>query len=205
MGLPNVPSVHRRELEQANEIVRRTANLLRAAHDAGAEYILEHPADRGALASPFFLDRRHAPPWVMPDVVALKSDTSASLITFPQCALGAAAQKYTSLFVSTGLAASLQNLANLRCQHTTHTDQAGGSKTAEGWASRQHSAYPPDLNFLFARVIAKRLRSDVPVHQKHIAKFRNHIATYGYISRAAHTFRRQSASNRNGGSTRAHG
>eukprot|EP00965_Chrysotila_dentata_P050593 1676565-Pleurochrysis_carterae.AAC.1 len=83
----------------------------------------------------------------MPDVVALKSDTSASLITFPQCALGAAAQKYTSLLVSAGLAASLQNLANLRYQHTTHTDQAGGSKRAEGWTSRQHSAYPPDLNF----------------------------------------------------------
>eukprot|EP00965_Chrysotila_dentata_P006627 216606-Pleurochrysis_carterae.AAC.1 len=63
MGLPDVPPVHRRELDQANEIVRRTTNLLRAAHAAGAEYILEHPADCGALASPIFLDRRHAPLW----------------------------------------------------------------------------------------------------------------------------------------------
>eukprot|EP00965_Chrysotila_dentata_P161932 5348042-Pleurochrysis_carterae.AAC.1 len=43
MGLPEVPPIHRRELDQANEIVRRTANLLRVAHAAGAEYILEHP------------------------------------------------------------------------------------------------------------------------------------------------------------------
>eukprot|EP00965_Chrysotila_dentata_P130370 4310791-Pleurochrysis_carterae.AAC.1 len=31
MGLPDVPPHHRRELEQANELVRRTASLLRAA------------------------------------------------------------------------------------------------------------------------------------------------------------------------------
>eukprot|EP00965_Chrysotila_dentata_P003907 127640-Pleurochrysis_carterae.AAC.1 len=100
----------------------------------------------------------------MPDVVALKSDTSASLITFSQCALGEAAQKYTSLLVSAGLAASLQNLANLRCQHTTHTDQAGGSKQRRDGRRVNTQPSPPDLNFLFARVIATHLRSDVPVH-----------------------------------------
>eukprot|EP00965_Chrysotila_dentata_P007928 258362-Pleurochrysis_carterae.AAC.1 len=52
MGLPDIPSVHRRELEQANEIVRRTANLLRAAHTAGAEYILEHPANPWRIGFP---------------------------------------------------------------------------------------------------------------------------------------------------------
>eukprot|EP00965_Chrysotila_dentata_P038275 1272175-Pleurochrysis_carterae.AAC.1 len=71
MGLPDVPEIHKRELLQANEIVRRTANLLQTAHAAGAAYILEHPADRGALASPIFLNARHAPLWVMPDIVAL--------------------------------------------------------------------------------------------------------------------------------------
>eukprot|EP00965_Chrysotila_dentata_P018293 609118-Pleurochrysis_carterae.AAC.2 len=38
--LPDTPSHHRRELEQANEIVRRTANLLKTAHAAGAEPFL---------------------------------------------------------------------------------------------------------------------------------------------------------------------
>eukprot|EP00965_Chrysotila_dentata_P148111 4889266-Pleurochrysis_carterae.AAC.1 len=77
MGLPTVSAQHQKELAQANEIVRRTAALLRAAHAAGAEFILEHPADRGALASPIFLLRRHAPIWITPDIVALKADTAA--------------------------------------------------------------------------------------------------------------------------------
>eukprot|EP00965_Chrysotila_dentata_P001705 56914-Pleurochrysis_carterae.AAC.1 len=71
--------------------------LLRSAHAAGAEFILEHPADRGALSSSIFLHKRHAPVWLMPDIQALKADCSASLITFPQCALGAPTQKFTSL------------------------------------------------------------------------------------------------------------
>eukprot|EP00965_Chrysotila_dentata_P109808 3628543-Pleurochrysis_carterae.AAC.1 len=61
----------------------------------------------------------------MPDIVALKTDTSASSITFPQCALGAASQKYTTLLVSPGLSPSLQSLSNLRCQHSAHVSMAG--------------------------------------------------------------------------------
>eukprot|EP00965_Chrysotila_dentata_P036584 1217682-Pleurochrysis_carterae.AAC.1 len=84
---------------------------------------------------------------------------------FPQCALGAASQKYTTLLVSAGLSPALQSLSNLRCQHFTHAGLAGGSKTADGWSSRLHSAYPPDLNFLFARVIASHLPLDTPLTQ----------------------------------------
>eukprot|EP00965_Chrysotila_dentata_P160245 5291813-Pleurochrysis_carterae.AAC.1 len=61
LGLPHVPPTHARELVESNEIIRRTAALLRAAHDAGAEFILEHPADRGANNSPIYLHGRHAP------------------------------------------------------------------------------------------------------------------------------------------------
>eukprot|EP00965_Chrysotila_dentata_P035382 1177203-Pleurochrysis_carterae.AAC.1 len=92
MGLPHVLPEHACELAESNEIIRRTAALLRAAHDAGAEFILEHPADRGASNSPIYLHRRHAPIWLMPDITALKVDSGAALITFPQCALGATAQ-----------------------------------------------------------------------------------------------------------------
>eukprot|EP00965_Chrysotila_dentata_P199439 6179386-Pleurochrysis_carterae.AAC.5 len=66
------------------------------------------------------------------------------------------------LLVTPGLAPFLQTLANLRCQHTTHTHMAGGSKTNSGWASRQHSAYPPYLNFFLARVIATHLQTNTP-------------------------------------------
>eukprot|EP00965_Chrysotila_dentata_P182292 6019941-Pleurochrysis_carterae.AAC.1 len=47
LGLPNVSPAHARELAEANAIVHRTAAILTAACDAGAEYILDHPADRG--------------------------------------------------------------------------------------------------------------------------------------------------------------
>eukprot|EP00965_Chrysotila_dentata_P113350 3746095-Pleurochrysis_carterae.AAC.2 len=83
MDLPDTPPHHRRELEQTNKIVRRTANLLKTAHAAGAEFILEHPADRGTISSPIFLHERHASLWITPDVLALmKADTSALSITF---------------------------------------------------------------------------------------------------------------------------
>eukprot|EP00965_Chrysotila_dentata_P189144 6173167-Pleurochrysis_carterae.AAC.4 len=64
MGLPAIPAQHQRELAQSNEIVRRTTALLRAAHTAGAEFILdEHPAGRGALASPIFNYTSATPPF----------------------------------------------------------------------------------------------------------------------------------------------
>eukprot|EP00965_Chrysotila_dentata_P041232 1368384-Pleurochrysis_carterae.AAC.1 len=87
----------------------------------------------------------------MPSIVALKADTDAILITFPQCALGATAQKYTSLLCSRRIAPKLQSLSYLRCQHPSHIHIAGGSKTNAGWNSKLHSAYPPDFNFLVAR------------------------------------------------------
>lgn len=47
LGLPDVPPAHRRELERANEITRRTAILLTAAHRSGSHVAVENPADRG--------------------------------------------------------------------------------------------------------------------------------------------------------------
>eukprot|EP00965_Chrysotila_dentata_P068671 2268800-Pleurochrysis_carterae.AAC.1 len=37
--------VHARKLADANKLIRRTAALLTAGRDAGAEYVFEHPAD----------------------------------------------------------------------------------------------------------------------------------------------------------------
>eukprot|EP00965_Chrysotila_dentata_P012836 424080-Pleurochrysis_carterae.AAC.1 len=35
LGLPHVPPEHAREVAESNKIIRRTAALLRATHDAG--------------------------------------------------------------------------------------------------------------------------------------------------------------------------
>ena len=47
MGASNCPPNHRRELRKANELVRRTCAVLRAAVDVGSEICMENPADRG--------------------------------------------------------------------------------------------------------------------------------------------------------------
>eukprot|EP00965_Chrysotila_dentata_P207976 6184440-Pleurochrysis_carterae.AAC.2 len=56
-----------------------------------------------------------------------------------------------TLLVSPGLAPSLRSLADLRCEHRTHASIAGGHKEGDMWTSAHSSAYPPDLNFLFAK------------------------------------------------------
>eukprot|EP00965_Chrysotila_dentata_P092638 3057056-Pleurochrysis_carterae.AAC.2 len=53
-----------------------------------------------------------------------------------------------------GLAPNLRSLADLRCEHQSHISIAGGQKIASGWSSAHTAAYPPDLNFLLARVFA---------------------------------------------------
>eukprot|EP00965_Chrysotila_dentata_P191868 6174819-Pleurochrysis_carterae.AAC.1 len=83
MGLVNVAPHHAREFKQTNELVRRTASVLRAARDSGPEYILEHPADRGALHSPLYLHKLHVPVRLLPEIAALRSNDSCALIPFP--------------------------------------------------------------------------------------------------------------------------
>eukprot|EP00965_Chrysotila_dentata_P219273 6191032-Pleurochrysis_carterae.AAC.2 len=151
-GLPPVPP-ERTHASQRNRATH-SSSAVRCAH-RGRRVHFGTSGGPGSPASPIFLHKRHAPIWITPDIVALKADTASSSVTFPQCALGATSQKYTTLSVSPGLTPQLQKLSNLRCQHPDHRDFAGGSKTASGWASKQHSAYPPDMNFLLARVIAK--------------------------------------------------
>eukprot|EP00965_Chrysotila_dentata_P245563 6206629-Pleurochrysis_carterae.AAC.4 len=95
-------------------------------------------------------------------LIALKADHGSTLVTFAQCALGAAAQKYASLLVTPGISPSLVSLSSLRCQHTSHPEIAGGSKTSDGWASRRFAAYPPDFNFLLAKVIGTHCATHAP-------------------------------------------
>ena len=72
MGTNNVPPEHRTELDRANLLVERMSALVHAAYDAGSQFAIEHPADRGDPSEPrIFLDERHAPLWLFPDVERL--------------------------------------------------------------------------------------------------------------------------------------
>jgi len=152
-GLPSVPPKHRRELSQANAIVARLAAILMAAFTAGTQFIVENPADRGDSAFPRrYLDAEHGPLWEMPEIQALRK-LSSKLATFPMCAFNAPWQKYTSLLYSSGYDEWLDPLDRLECNHSSHSQLAGGIVGPDAIPSSETSAYPTDFNHYLARAV----------------------------------------------------
>ena len=161
-GRPDCPSAHRTELNNANELLRRMTILLHVAHGAGTEFIIENPSDRGDKSEPgLFIDERHGPIWLMPDIQTLKKACGCSTATFSQCNFGAPSQKYTTFMFTPSLLPFLSHLDTLRCTHTKeeHAARAGGEKDENGeWNSREHAAFPPALNFFLAETAASLIR-----------------------------------------------
>ena len=104
-GIIPPPPGHSAELATANSIVDRICTILTAASTAGAEFIIENPADRSnASISHTFLCADHCPLWLYPDVATLKQHAQCRTCTFAQCEWGAEYQKYTTLLYTPGLA-----------------------------------------------------------------------------------------------------
>eukprot|EP00966_Prymnesium_polylepis_P287491 6640004-Prymnesium_polylepis.1 len=62
MGRHDVPEAHRKELEKANEIMRRMSILLHVARGAGTEFVIENTVDRGDRDRPdLFITEEHGP------------------------------------------------------------------------------------------------------------------------------------------------
>ena len=170
LGIKEVPAQHRRELRRANEITRRTAVLLTAAFRAGAQFILENPADRGDKENELLYQvEEHGPIWLDPHVQALRNSCGAESVTFAQCMFGADVQKYTTLLFTAGLAPMLRPLHQMVCSHApgTHT-MAGGAQRDDGsWNSAPSAAYPTDFNTfvcdaLFTYIVGREA-STVPI------------------------------------------
>ena len=121
MGIPGMSRGRTEEVAKANVITQRTATLLSLAHQAGTQFILENPANRGDAKRPFlFLSADHAPIWLVPQILSLLSFAGASMCTFPMCAFSAPWQKFTSLAYSPGFNEWLDPLDKLSCDHATH-------------------------------------------------------------------------------------
>ena len=121
MGTHDCPEAHRRELQEANDIVSRLCTLLQEASALGMDFVIENPADRGdANKQNQFEDKEHAPLWIMPDILALERRASCQHATFPQCAFKAPYRKETTLSFTLGLAAALRPLDALFCTHESH-------------------------------------------------------------------------------------
>jgi hypothetical protein len=157
-GLPeaDIPPRHRAELQRANLLVERTVGIVRAGAAVGADFIVEHPADRSIESEPaVFLCAEHGSLWRYPSIIDLAKDYGGASCTFAQCMLGGDSQKYTTLLYSPGLTPSLAPIDRLRCLHRDHRLPAGGAKGTDGaWDSWASSAYPADMNLLLARSVA---------------------------------------------------
>ena len=125
-GTRDCPRKNQKELRISNEIISRTIAILRAGFDAGSECGLENPVDAGDDDQPeHFVDREHAPLWLMPEVIAFKRHAGCREVTFPKCAFGSIFRKMTTFLLTPALGHILSDLSNLRCTHTHHEQRAG--------------------------------------------------------------------------------
>ena len=160
-GLRNAPPEWAAYLRKHNELAQWTAQLAQAAHQAGAVWAIENPADRGRRDSPAYWAQRadHAPLWIQECIERLERCTGAATRTFAYCAFGADHQKYTSIMHD----AAWEELAALdarRCEHGNEghaellrgRDQHGTSRAARA------AAYPDELNEFLAAAAATALR-----------------------------------------------
>jgi len=142
---------------------QRTINILRAAHNAGSEFGIQSPADHGDTARlELFIDADRALMGVVSEIIALKADTECSMITFPQCAVGAPWRKDTTCMCTPALGFILSELELLKCAHESHEQRAGGVRESDGtWNSKRAAAYPAQLNLILAQAMA---RLAAPMH-----------------------------------------
>lgn len=160
-GLANAPPEWAAYLRKHNELAQWTTELALAAHQAGAIWALENPADRGREGSPAFWAERadHAPLWVQSCVETLEAQTGAATRTFAYCAFGAGYQKYTSIMHD----AEWVELEALDARLCGHGDEAhaellrGRDRNGASRAARA-AAYPDELNEFLAASAATALR-----------------------------------------------
>ena len=124
----------------------------------GGEFIIENPAFVGAQGAAWrwAAKAHHGSLWLLDVVSALMEITGAEFITFPQCALGAPVQKFTTLLCSPGAAAQLRHLASLRCTHyhEGHAQLAKGFDALGRSRSKLAAAYPAPMASAIGRVLA---------------------------------------------------
>jgi len=136
-------------------LVDRTCAILTAATEAGSEWALENPCDRGLPVAhggrrDLFADPRHGSIWQMPAIIELSRLASCQMVTFPMCHFSADWQKYTSLLFTPGLQRFLE-LDGLRCTHQSHNKRAGGAIENGKWNSAAAAAYPREFNIYLAQ------------------------------------------------------
>ena len=166
-GRPDLTPQERREVQLANEMVRRSILLAKAIARTGGEVLFENPSDRGGVndADPKVRDiyqqewANHVPLWTLPEMQRLAMDLGLRKVTFPQCGLGSKFEKMTTLWYTAGLANELEDLHICICLHRSHKEVARGKRTATKWKSAEAAAYPARMNALIARTFGRAVQS----------------------------------------------
>ena len=156
-GLHHPPPGHDREAANANLLLQRTVEIIRAIHSCGGFFVVENPIDRSdaELSARFRLGHwpKHASLWAMSEIEELQKATKAKVLHFPQCSLGQVAQKFTTLMFSAEL--DLSALDGLTCTHSRQEHRWSNKRNADGsWATAALAAYPPELNKILAEALA---------------------------------------------------
>ena len=160
-GLANAPDEWKAYLRKHNELAAWTTRLAQAAHDAGALWAVENPADRGVRGSPAHWEGRedHAPLWAQECVLRLAAQTEAASRTFAYCAFGAEHQKYTTVMHSTEWT-ELGALDRRQCEHgrVQHDERLRGRLASGASRAGRAAAYPDEMNEFIAAAAATALR-----------------------------------------------
>ena len=157
-GLREPPVGHEHEAARANELAWRACAIAQAVHESGGVFVIENPIDYGDTELTKRLGVRgnasHASLWQLEELMTLQEATGACKVHFPQCAVGAVAQKWTTLLHSSVLI-GLSQLAELRCTHPRqfHRGAARGKDAAGNWLTAALAAYPEQLNELISEAI----------------------------------------------------
>ena len=127
-GLDGLSDEDKLKVKHANELAQLVAVVAHTAEAAGVPWFIEQPADRGDEASDAHWEGLMDPPHMfkMPFFKVLQDVVQPTVVTFPQCALGAAVQKYTSIMGSKSTHDLLQVFNELRCTHQHHEERIKG-------------------------------------------------------------------------------
>ena len=161
-GLANAPPEWRAYLAKHNGLARWTAELIAAAHEAGAAWALENPADRGDRLSPAWWEKYadHAPIWLNEHIAAALEDDGRGEAHLRAVQLRrAVAEVHHDRAL--GGAARGDGAAG---RHGLHTRRRAARAAAHGRDSEgrsraaQAAAYPPRMNEFIAEAMAETLR-----------------------------------------------
>ena len=147
----------------SNLLVERSVAIARAIQAANGVFVIENPATRSDSKLHLYRWRwrSHASLWMHSAVRPLVKERWTRFVTFPQCALGGAFQKWTSLLYSEALHPMLASLGTLTCTHAAHAKSAAGRDPDGKWRSAEAAAYPAEMN---AMLVHACVRAAAPPH-----------------------------------------